>query len=425
MMKKIFAIALALCLIICAVSASAEGVLEKIKNAGVLVVGTEATYGPYEFLDDNANPIGCDIWLAQQIADELGVELKIQDMAFDGIINSVMIGDVDIGIAAFTVTPERAEVIDFTHQYELSEQLLVVKKGDGTTYATKESLAGKKVGAQMGTIQSELITSALPDSELFELDTYPNLAMEVINGNIVGFVCDKAVGEGMISQNDNLEAAEFAFSAEEAAFGKAAVIAKGNEDLVAVVNEVINKVTAEANKAKREEFWANVEVGKQYKGVVKSLTSYGAFVDVGGVDGLCHISELSWNNIKHPSEVVKVGDEIEVYVKSYDPENQKVSLGYKKEEDNPWVKLENEVPVGTEFTAPVVSITKFGAFVRIMPGIDGLVHISEISNERVNKVSDVLKVGDEVRVKLTAVDFDRKRISLSMKACLDEAEDAE
>ena len=91
MMKKIFAIALALCLIICAVSASAEGVLEKIKNAGVLVVGTEATYGPYEFLDDNANPIGCDIWLAQQIADELGVELKIQDMAFDGIINSVMI----------------------------------------------------------------------------------------------------------------------------------------------------------------------------------------------------------------------------------------------------------------------------------------------------------------------------------------------
>ena len=187
----------------------------------------------------------------------------------------------------------------------------------------------------------------------------------------------------------------------------------------------INKVTAEANKAKREEFWANVEVGKKYKGVVKSLTSYGAFVDVGGVDGLCHISELSWSNIKHPSEVVNVGDEIEVYVKSYDPENQKVSLGYKKEEDNPWVKLEKEVPIGTEFTAPVVSITKFGAFVRIMPGIDGLVHISEISNDRVNKVSDVLKVGDEVRVKLTAVDFDRKRISLSMKACLDEAEDAE
>ena len=107
----------------------------------------------------------------------------------------------------------------------------------------------------------------------------------------------------------------------------------------------INKVTAEANKAKREEFWANVEVGKQYKGVVKSLTSYGAFVDVGGVDGLCHISELSWNNIKHPSEVVKVGDEIEVYVKSYDPENQKVSLGYKKEEDNPGSSWRTKSPL--------------------------------------------------------------------------------
>ena len=183
----------------------------------------------------------------------------------------------------------------------------------------------------------------------------------------------------------------------------------------------INKVTAEANKAKREEFWANVEVGKKYQGVVKSLTSYGAFVDIGGVDGLCHISELSWSNIKHPSEVVSVGDTIEVYVKSYDPENQKVSLGFKKEEDNPWEQLKNNYPIGSEFTAPVVSITKFGAFVRILPGVDGLVHISEISNERVNKVSDVLKVGDEVKVKLINVDFDRKRISLSMKACLDEA----
>ncbi len=181
----------------------------------------------------------------------------------------------------------------------------------------------------------------------------------------------------------------------------------------------INKVTAEENRVKREEFWKNVEVDKHYQGVVKSLTSYGAFVDIGGVDGLCHISELSWSNIKHPSEVVNVGDTIDVYVKSYDPEKQKVSLGYKKEEDNPWVKLREEVPIGTVFTAPVVSITKFGAFVRILPGVDGLVHISEISNERVNKVSDVLKVGDEVRVQLLGVDFDRKRISLSMKACAD------
>ena len=188
----------------------------------------------------------------------------------------------------------------------------------------------------------------------------------------------------------------------------------------------INKVTAEENAAKREAFWADVEVGKTYTGVVKSLTAYGAFVDIGGVDGLCHISELSWNRIKHPSEVVSVGDTIEVYVKALDPENHKVSLGYKKAEDNPWEKLKNEYPNGSVFTAPVVSITKFGAFVRILPGVDGLVHISEISNERVEKVGDVLKVGDEVNVKLLDVDFDKKRISLSMKALLDdENSDAE
>ena len=185
----------------------------------------------------------------------------------------------------------------------------------------------------------------------------------------------------------------------------------------------INKVTAEANAAKREAFWANVEVGQTYTGVVKSLTSYGAFVDVGGVDGLCHISELSWNRIKHPSEVVSVGDTIEVYVKDIDRENHKVSLGYKKSEDNPWEQLRNNYPVGSVFHAPVVSLTKFGAFVRILPGVDGLVHISEISNERVEKVSDVLKVGDMVDVKLLDVDFDKKRISLSMKALLNNDEE--
>ena len=184
----------------------------------------------------------------------------------------------------------------------------------------------------------------------------------------------------------------------------------------------INKVTAEENAAKREAFWADVEVGKTYTGVVKSLTAYGAFVDIGGVDGLCHISELSWNRIKHPSEVVNVGDTIEVYVKDIDRENHKVSLGYKKSEDNPWEQLRNNYPVGSVFHAPVVSLTKFGAFVRILPGVDGLVHISEISNERVEKVSDVLKVGDMVDVKLLDVDFDKKRISLSMKALLKDNE---
>ncbi len=188
----------------------------------------------------------------------------------------------------------------------------------------------------------------------------------------------------------------------------------------------IRAILEEKNAVAREKFWAEAEVGKTYTGTVKSLTNYGAFVDIGGIDGLVHISELSWNRIKHPSEVVSVGDTIEVYIRSLDRENNKVSLGYKKAEDNPWEKLKNEYPIGSVFTAPVVSLTKFGAFVRILPGVDGLVHISEISRERVEKVQDVLNVGDEVTVKLLDVDWDKKRVSLSMKAVqADEADNGD
>lgn len=225
--------------------------LDQIKANGKLLVGTEAQYAPYEFKDLDANFAGCDMWLAQQIADSLGVELEVVDMSFDGIIPAVKSGQVDIGIAAFTKTPERAEEIDFSDLYETSAQLLIVKTGNADVYSTKEALAGQKVGAQKGTIQSQLIQSALPDSELFELEKYPALALEVQNGNIAGLVVDQAVGESLIAtSNGGLEVANFEFTAEEASFGKAAVIAKGNEDLVAAVNEVINKVTADGSYQK-------------------------------------------------------------------------------------------------------------------------------------------------------------------------------
>ena len=253
-MKKILALVLALVLcasMVCVASAettSEKTALEKVLAAGKLVVGTEATYPPYEYLDDNANFAGCDIWLAQQIADALGVKLEIVDQAFDGIIPAVQAGGADIGIAAFTITPERAEVIDFSDMYETSAQLLIVKAGNGEKYADKESLKGLKVGAQLGTIQSSLVESALPDSELFELDTYPNLALETVNGNIAGFVVDYAVGMAMVNSSDGaLEVAKFEFSAEEASFGKACVVAKGADDLLAKVNEVIAKVTADGS----------------------------------------------------------------------------------------------------------------------------------------------------------------------------------
>ena len=228
-----------------------QTLLDKIKSSGKLVVGTEAQYAPYEFKDLDANFAGCDMWLAQQIADHLGVELEVVDMSFDGIIPAVKSGQVDIGIAAFTKTEERAKEIDFSNLYETSAQLLIVKAGNADTYSTKESLADQKVGAQKGTIQSQLIQSALPDSDLFELEKYPALALEVQNGNIAGLVVDQAVGESLIAtSNGALEVANFEFTAEEASFGKAAVIAKGNEDLVAAVNEVIDKVTGDGSYQK-------------------------------------------------------------------------------------------------------------------------------------------------------------------------------
>lgn len=229
-------------------AAEPSTLLEQIKAKGKLVVGTEAQYAPYEFKDFDANFVGCDMWLAQQIADSLGVELEIVDMSFAGIIPAVQSGQVDLGIAAFTNTPERAEEIDFSDLYETSAQLLIVKTGNADTYSTKEALAGQKVGAQKGTIQSQLIQSALPDSELFELEKYPALALEVQNGNIAGLVVDQAVGESLVANsNGELEVSNFEFSAEEASFGKSVVIAKGNEDLVAAVNEVVNKVTSDGS----------------------------------------------------------------------------------------------------------------------------------------------------------------------------------
>lgn len=180
----------------------------------------------------------------------------------------------------------------------------------------------------------------------------------------------------------------------------------------------VRSVLEEEKKAVEDAFWANAEVGKEYTGAVKSLTSFGAFVDLGGVDGLVHISELSWNKIKHPSEVVKEGDVITVYIKDLNPETKKISLGYKKAEDNPWVIAKAKYNVGDVVKCKVVRIMPFGAFCEIIPNVDGLIHISQIADRRIGKPEDVLTVGDEVEAKITAVDWDANKISLSIRALI-------
>lgn len=187
----------------------------------------------------------------------------------------------------------------------------------------------------------------------------------------------------------------------------------------------IRQVIREERKALEDKFWEDVEEGKVYTGTVKSLTSYGAFVDLGGVDGMIHISELSWNRIKHPSEVVNVGDTVEVYVKGIDREKKKISLGYKKAEDNPWEIFKRDYQVGSVVVAKIVSLTSFGAFAEILPGVDGLIHISQISTERINQPKDVLSIGEKVEVKITDIDLEKKRISLSIKALIEDKKIAE
>ena len=187
----------------------------------------------------------------------------------------------------------------------------------------------------------------------------------------------------------------------------------------------IRAVAAEARAAAAAEVWNNIEVGKHYTGTVKSLTSYGAFVDIGGVDGMVHISELSWSRIKNPAEVVSVGDEVDVYVISFDPEKKKISLGMKDHSQEPWAVFTAKYAVGDVAPVRIVKLMTFGAFAEIVPGVDGLIHISQIADHRIDKPGDVLSEGQIVDAKIIAIDEENKKVSLSIRALLEDAAPAE
>ncbi len=185
----------------------------------------------------------------------------------------------------------------------------------------------------------------------------------------------------------------------------------------------IRAVATEKKKAAEAKFWETAEVGQTFTGKVKSITSYGAFVDLGPVDGMVHITELSWKRIKNPSEVVKVGEEIDVYIKALDPEKKRISLGHKLDAENPWTILSEKYNEGDVVDVKIVSLTPFGAFAEVIPGIDGLIHISQIADHKIAKPADELSVGEVVKAKITAIDYDAKKVSLSIRALL-EAENA-
>lgn len=287
-------------------------------------------------------------------------------------------------------------------------ELLIMRTNDqeGTIMLSK-----KRVDAQKGW---DVIKSALESKEILT-----GVVTEINNGGVIAitngvkvFIPASQATASRSETTENLLKKEVSFR-----------IIDVNDRRKRAVGSIRSVLNEEKNKAK-EEFWAGCEIGKVYTGTVKSLTSYGAFVDIGGVDGMIHISELSWSRIKHPSEVVKVGDVVEVYVKDIDNEKGNISLGYKKTEDNPWEILKNNYPEGTVTEVEIVGLTQFGAFAKIIPGIDGLIHISQIANRRIEKPQDELSVGQKVQAKITSIDFDKKRVSLSIRALIENEEPA-
>ena len=212
------------------------------------------------------------------------------------------------------------------------------------------------------------------------------------------------------------------------------------EDLSQYVNTKVKAFVAEYDKDKRKvvlsrkeylklqreqsekEIFSTIQEGQKVKGEVKRLTDFGAFVDIGGVDGLIHVSELSWNRIKHPSEVVRPGQTVEAIVLKVDAEKKKISLGLKQTTAEPWTLVPSKYAIGDIVNVKVARFADFGAFVELEPGIDGLVHISQISDKRIAKPADVLKVGETVKAKIVDIKLEEKKISLSIKEAAEPVE---
>ena len=353
----------------------------------------------------------------EEMTDEEAFEASLNSLTSDQKVTGVVIAvnsseitvDIGRGVTGYISASEYSSDpnVNLVDEVKVNDELnlIIMKISDmeGTAMLSK-----RRYDAIVGW---DNIVAAKDSAEILK-----GVVREVIKGGVVVYINNVKVfipaSQATASRNDSLEdlkGKEVSFRIIEIGRGRRAI---GS----------IRSVLREEKKAAEEKVWANIAVGDRFTGTVKSLTSYGAFVDIGGVDGMVHISELSWARIKNPAEVVSVGDTIEVYVKELDAEKKKISLGYKKAEDNPWTIFQNNYSVDDVVKATIVSMTTYGAFARIIPGIDGLIHISQIANKRINKPADELTIGQEVEAKITAIDLEKKRISLSIRALLPEEE---
>ncbi len=351
----------------------------------------------------------------EEMTDEEAFEASLNNLTGDQKVVGTVVAvnstevtvDIGRGVTGYITAAEFSNDanIDLVNEVKVNDQinLIIMKINDqeGTAMLSKrryDAIAGwDKIASAKDS--GEILTGTVKD---------------IIKGGVVAYSNNARVfipaSQATLSRNDSLEelkGKEVSFRIIEIGRGRRAI---GS----------IRSVLLEQKKEMEEKIWADIEIGDRYNGTVKSLTGYGAFVDIGGVDGMVHISELSWARIKNPAEVVAVGDVIEVYIKDLDKEKKRISLGYKKAEDNPWTIFQNNYNVDDVVKVTIVSMTTYGAFARIIPGVDGLIHISQIANKHVAKPQDELKIGQEVDAKITAVDLEQKRVSLSIRALLPE-----
>ena len=364
---------------------------------------------------------------AREITDDMdfteALEVSLANMNSDQRVIGVVMGitpteiQVDIGRkhAGFIPMSEYSNdpTADASKEVKIGDEfeLIIMKTNDaeGTVMLSKKR-------ADAGKLWGDFVKAAADESAVFEgmVTELVRGGVRVLTNGVKVFVPASLTGVPKGQALDELLRTTVKFK----------VIEVDDKRKRAVGS--IRSVLREERKEIISQFWAQLEAGQEYTGTVKTLTNYGAFVELAaGVEGMVHISELSWKRIKHPSDVVKAGDTIKVFVKEADAEKRRISLGFKRAEDNPWEILRRDYPEGTVVDAKIVGMTTFGAFAQVIPGIDGLIHISQIANKHIEKPQDVLTAGETVQAKITAIDFDKKRVSLSIRELLAEEEAAE
>ncbi len=352
----------------------------------------------------------------EEMTDEEAFEASLSNLTGDqkvcGTVLAVNSSEIQVDIGRGLAGYVSAEEYSLDSSVKLEDE---VKVGD------KLDLIIMKINDQEG-------TAMLSKRRYDAIAGWDNIVAAKDSGEILSGVVKDIVKGGVVVYSNNVRVFIPASQAT-ASRGESLEDLKGKEVSYRIIEigrgrravGSIRSVLREERKAAEEKIWSTIAEGDRFVGTVKSITGYGAFVDIGGVDGMVHISELSWQRIKNPSEVVSVGDTIEVYVKALDADKKKISLGHKKAEENPWTVFLNTYNVDDVVTVKIVNMTTYGAFARIIPGVDGLIHISQIADKHVAKPQDELTIGQEIDAKITAIDLDKKRVSLSVRALIEPA----